>query len=404
MGDDAGRRVERLLDAALSISDHHEVDAVLQQIATAASGVADATYSALALYAEDGAIETFVTHGMGPATLQALEHPPVGRGLLGALLVGAGPIRLDDLTSHPAFGGFPAHHPPMRTFLGVPVRTRRRTYGNLYVTEKRGGGPFDVDDERLLAVLASFAAGAVEGAMLLEGERRRSEAEVELVAAQARAEQQSHFLDEIIAAQEAERARVARDLHDDLGQALTSVLLALRLVDDALAADGPRVADALERSGEVRALVTDALQTARTLAFDLRPTVLDDLGLGPALRRLADETTRRQGIPVEVDLDGLDDVRLNGGIETVVYRVVQEALTNVVRHAGASVASIAVVVDGETVRAVVEDDGVGFDAAVVATSLGLRGMAERAVLAGGNLVVDAVPGTGTTVRLEVPCG
>ena len=398
-------RVDLLLGAALALSERREVGDVLNQIAAAASQVVDAEYTALAIYDDRGMIQTFVHHGMPDETVAALGHPPVGRGLLGELLVSAGPIRLDDLTTHPLFTGFPPGHPPMRSFLGTPVATSRRGYGNLYATEKRGGRAFDEVDERLLGALAAFAATAVENALLRVGERVRAEAELELAAARERQAHQSQLLHEVIAAQEAERARVSRDLHDDVGQALTSVLLALRLVEDALGAEPTRVGDARERTAEARALVADALQVVRVLAFELRPTVLDDLGLAAALRRLAEVTARRHGFPVEVELAGIDEsVRLPAATETVVYRIVQEALTNVARHAAPGFASVFVALDGGTVRAVVEDDGRGFDPGEVGGSLGLRGMAERAALAGGTVTVDSTIGAGTTVRLEVPRG
>lgn len=214
------------------------------------------------------------------------------------------------------------------------------------------------------------------------------------------------LLARIIAAQEAERARVARDLHDQIGQALTSVLLGLRLVSDCLLRDPPDVETARTRTAEARRLVADALGEVRRVAFELRPTVLDDVGLPAALQRLAGDVSARTGVAVEVATNGLDDTaRLAPELETVVYRVVQEALTNVVRHAGATSASVVVARDAGRVRAVVEDDGHGFDVrAAHRPSLGLGGMAERAELVGGSVTIDSADGRGTTVRLEVPVG
>lgn len=392
-------RSAALLRAALALSERRPLPDTLALIVTSARSLARAAYAALAVYDEAGTIETFVHEGVDPGTAAALGRPPRGHGLLGEVIMAEGAIRLTDVAADARFRGFPAHHPAMRTFLGVPVATGRRRYGNLYLGDKEGGVPFDDADERLVGTLAAFAAAAIENVRLVETER-------DLAAARARERVQQEMLSRVIDAQEAERARVARDLHDEIGQSLTSVLLGLRLVEDALAGPRPDVEDCRRRAAEVRDLVAGALQEARTLAFDLRPTVLDDLGLVAALRRLVGVMDARRPPTVDLEVHGLDDgTRLAPEIETVVYRVVQEALTNVARHAAASAASVVVAREGARVRAVVEDDGRGFEpAAVERASLGLGGMTERAALVGGSVDVDSGPGRGTTVRLEVPVG
>jgi signal transduction histidine kinase len=285
----------------------------------------------------------------------------------------------------------------MRSFLGVPVRVGDRRFGNLYLTEKHGGGQFDEDDERLVVTLAAFAAAAVEAALLVGTER-------ELAAAQERSRAQQEMLARVIDAQEAERARVARDLHDQIGQSLTSVLLGLRLVDGSLSSDAPDVKDARAHTDEVRGLVAHALDEVRQLAFELRPTVLDDVGLVAAVRRLAGDLSERFGVPIDLQLDAVDDeTRLPPEIETVVYRIVQEALTNVARHAEATRASVEITVSGHSARAAIVDDGVGFEVGPgPLRSLGLAGMRERASLVDGHLDIASTPGVGTTVVLEVP--
>ena len=152
---------------------------------------------------------------------------------------------------------------------------------------------FADEDEALVVAFAAFAVGAIESAHLVQAERARADAVAELAAATERASFKREMLGEILNAQEAERARVSRDLHDDVGQALTSVLLGLRLVESSLASDEVALDDARRRTDDVRALVADALRRARQLAFDLRPTVLDDVGLLPALERLAQDMTAR---------------------------------------------------------------------------------------------------------------
>lgn len=179
----------------------------------------------------------------------------------------------------------------MRTFLGVPIRVGSRRFGNLYLGERIDGQGFDEDDERIVAALAAFAATAIEAALLVTGERERASAMSELAAAHERARTQRHMIARVIDAQESERARVARDLHDQIGQALTSVLLGLRLVEGTLPVERDDLVQARAHTQEVRGLVVQALDEVRQLAFELRPTVLDD------------------------------DSRLPSEVETVVYRV-----------------------------------------------------------------------------------
>lgn len=400
--DDA--RLQTLLEAALELSGEHELDHVLERVVRSAAAVAGARYAALGVYDRSGRIERFVHHGLDDDTIARIGDRPHGRGLLGDVIVANGPIRLTDLTTDPRSCGVPPHHPPMRTFLGVPVRSSGHRFGNLYVTEKLGGQAFDDEDERLVVTLAAFAACAIEAALLVVSERERASALSALAAAEERTKAQQEMLAKVLAAQEAERARVARDLHDQIGQALTSVLLGLRLVDRSLPDDRADLGDVLERTGEVRGLVAEALDEVRQLAFDLRPTVLDDVGLVAAVRRLTDDLARRHGIAVELSLDGLDDEhRLSPPAETVVYRVVQEALTNVARHAVASSASVAIAAVARGVRVTVADDGVGFELGEAALrSLGLAGMTERAALVDGHLEVISAPSQGTTIVLEVP--
>ena len=399
-------RYDALLRAALDLAAEHDLDHILQRMVHCAAEVAGARYAALGVYDASGRIERFVHHGVDAGTVARIGDLPEGHGLLGEVIVADGPIRLDDLTTDARSCGFPPHHPEMHTFLGVPVRLGNRRFGNLYLTEKGDGAKFDAEDERLVVTLAAFAAAAIEAALLVVAERERASALVELAAAEERARAHRDMLARVITAQEAERARVARDLHDQIGQSLTSVLLGQRLVLDSLAVDEPDLADARAHADEVRGLVADALQEVRQLAFELRPTVLDDVGLVAAVRRLASDLTDRHGIQVQVVLDRLhDDSRFSPELETVVYRVVQEALTNVARHADASHATVSLAAGDDRVRAEVIDDGVGFmPPGERPTSLGLAGMVERASLVGGHVEIAATPGTGTTVILEVPVG
>ena len=398
-------KVRTLLEAVLVLAGEHELDTVLRRIVVGAATIAEAKYAALGIYNEAGAIESFIHFGMDDDTVARIGRLPGGRGLLGEVIVASGPIRLAELGTDSRAGGFPPNHPPMRTFLGVPVGLAGRRYGNLYVTEKADGEPFAAEDEALVVAFAAFAVGAIESAHLVQAERAHAEAVADLAAATERAASKREMLGQILNAQEAERARVSRDLHDDVGQALTSVLLGLRLLESSLAGDEVALVSELRRrTDDVRTLVADALGRTRQLAFDLRPTVLDDVGLLPALERLSQDMTARGDTTVAVAAHGFAADRLPPEIETVVYRVVQEALTNITRHASAATASITVIVAAGRVRVLVEDDGVGFEtnAAPMRGHLGLKGMAERADLAGGTVELSSTPGSGTTLLLELP--
>jgi signal transduction histidine kinase len=393
-------RLRVLFDAALDLAQPYERDTVLRRIVEGAASVADARYAALGVYDDAGLLGTFVHHGFDQDTVEAIGDYPQGRGLLGEVIVADAPVRLDDLGSHPSSCGFPPGHPAMSTFLGVPILRAGHRYGTLYLTEKARGEPFDETDESLVVALAAFAAGAIETTERIALERSR-------VAAEEQARSRRELLGQVIAAQEAERARVSRDLHDDVGQALTSVLLGLRLVEDSLGRPQIDADDARGRVADLRELVADGLRRTRQLAFDLRPTVLDDIGLVPALQRLTEDLSTRTGQTVELDTAALHpDERLPTEIETVIYRVVQEALTNVVRHASASTASVTLSDRDGQIRVFIEDDGIGFDPEhrPERTHLGVEGMRQRAELVDGNLSVVSTPGRGTLVLLEVARG
>lgn len=385
-------RYDALLRAGMDLAGDHDLDQILGRMVHCAADVAGAKYAALGIYDESGHIERFVHHGIDAATVERIGSLPEGRGVLREVIIGDGPIRLRDLGADPRSCGFPAHHPLMRTFLGVPVRRGARRTGNLYVTEKRDGADFDAEDERLLVTLAAFAAAAIESVML--------------VAAEERTRSDRDLLTRLLRAQEAERARVSRDLHDQIGQSLTSVLLGQRLVLDALDSDDPKLREARARAEEVRSLAAEAISDVRQLALELRPIVLDDIGLVAAMQRLTTDLAERHQLDLDVDLDGLsDDSRLAADIETVVYRVAKEALTNVTRHAHAAHVRVSVKVTAGRLRAEIVDDGGGFETTPEKLrSLGLIGMIERATLVGGEVHIISAPGAGTTVRLDLPVG
>jgi signal transduction histidine kinase len=544
-GDDESR-FHALFAASLALNAELSLDALLQKLVDTAAGLTGAQYGALGVIDETGlGLERFITTGIDEAQQAAIGSLPHGRGILGVLIRDATALRLDNLGDDPRSVGFPPNHPPMSTFLGVPVMLRGIAYGNLYLTEKADGVSFTSDDEEIVALLAAQAAVAIENARLYESSKRWSrqletlhdvmrslveeidlEKLLELVCARLReligarvalialpispdgdlriaavdAEEgaalaigryplsrtnsksgrvlerrQSARVDSVledpeidqdearrigartgifvplvargqaigviavhdklgadprfsnedlrlaeifaaraavavslservardtlrrvVEAQELERRRLARELHDETGQALTSILLGVK----AIRASGTP-ADAERAEADVRAQVVQALQDVRALAVELRPSALDDFGLVPALERLAETFQARSGLEtlVQANLDG----RLPAEIETVLYRVVQEALTNIVKHAGAEHVSIVIRSRDKSVAATIDDDGRGFAADDVRTeALGLLGMRERLALVGGTLEVESSRDSGTTIAVLVP--
>lgn len=213
----------------------------------------------------------------------------------------------------------------------------------------------------------------------------------------------ARLLEQVITVQEDERKRIARELHDETSQALTSLMVGLKLLEQR-----PELVEGREALADLRALASKTLEAVHDLALQLRPSVLDDLGLVPAMERLAADFQRMHGIRVAFETTLRIGPRLPSALETALYRITQEALTNVARHAAAHSVSVLVEARRGSVTLIVEDDGRGFDTASCMSGarddrcLGVFGMRERATLLGGTLTIESTPGNGTTVFVEVP--
>jgi signal transduction histidine kinase len=537
-------RVRALVEAGIAVTSELSLDALLQKLAETAAELTDARYAALGVIGQSGhGLERFVTVGVDPKTRAAIGAEPRGHGILGVFIREARPLRLHDLTKDARAVGFPPNHPPMHGFLGVPILLRGVAYGNLYLTEKRGGEDFTEEDEELVTLLAAQAAVAIENARLYEsatrwlrqleslaevgnalageidlptllalvtarlrelvgarivlialpddrgmlriaaadgpdadqllglvfsGEQSKSgrvldrlrgervdnladdpevdrevagafgvttglyvplvahERAIGVIIAHDRTGADPRFTDDdlrlaeafadraavavdlservardalrrVVAAQELERRRLARELHDETGQALTSILLGLKAAEDAGGAEQMRTSIA-----SLRELVVETLHDVRRLAVELRPRALDDFGLVAALERLTESFAEQTGIAVDFE-HSLGTERLRGEVETALYRIVQEALTNIVKHAGARRVSVVLSRRAGGVTAVIEDDGRGFESMGSDDSgLGLVGMRERLGLLNGRLVIESTQGAGTTIVAEVP--
>lgn len=394
------RRVRLLLDASLALSAEQDLDELLRRLIAIACELIDARYGAL-LIEDIGTLVTFVTHGITAEQHALIGDPPSRTGLHGHLLNEGRTVVIDDLLSDPRTTGYPPNHPVMRSFLGTPVRAGTRVIGELYLADKRKGRRFADADIEIVEGLAAVAGVAYRNARLLYIEQQS--------AAHAQAMLDLHakgYLDEMLFwsqvwAREDERARLARDIHDEQGQILTSLILFSKHLEQQLDSEmAPQV------SG-LRQLAEQALRAARTLAQQLRPLELDQLGLVPALNRLVEHTAQRCGIAVDF-IAGQQQARLTYALEVVVYRIAQQALTNVARHSRARSASVTLSGSEDWLTLIIEDDGVGFDCEAVLANTrdvahtGVRTMRDRARSIGGELVVESDRWSGTLVRLRVP--
>lgn len=542
-----------VLDVACGVLSDLDVDVVLERLLEAARDLTGAEYAAMGvLDPSRSELERFVTAGVDELTRQRIGALPHGRGVLGELIADPRPLRLADAGMHPHSYGFPAGHPPMKTFLGVPVRVAGQVFGNLYLTEKRDGKEFTTEDEQALVRLAEFAGVAIDHARRYSGvETQRSQLKrtvqaldatvqiahaiggetdlekiLELVAKRGRAlvsarglviehelggemvvaagagelvpgligksvdaddslagaalrtsstlrledepnrarfdrhglgrlglhasaglvvplifRGQGHgvliavdrFNDgpaftaddqrlleafaasaataiatarsvelerasQRLAAAEQERARWARELHDETLQNLAALRIALAVQLRKQSLDG---LTAVVREAVVQ--LESEISSLRSLITALRPIALDDAGVHAAIEDLA-ERARRDGLEVElrVVLGGGRGGRHSTELETTLYRITQEALTNARKHGSAGHVLVEIQDYDHYVHLSVRDDGQGFDPRAKAEGFGLHIMGERAELLGGTLEIDAAPGRGTQITVDLP--
>jgi signal transduction histidine kinase len=537
-GDD---RLRALVETGILLSSELTLESLLRRLIETSMELTAARYGALGVIDPAGTgLDQFITVGMAPETIETIGELPHGRGILGVPIRERSTLRLRDLSDDPRSVGFPAGHPAMRSFLGVPVMLRGASFGNLYLTEKLNADQFTSEDEEIVRLLAAQAAVAIENARLYasaqrwsrqleslnevsealaseanlaqllalaatrlrelvdarvvmiqlptsdglrltveaaDGDdadrllglklerassksgrtlaRRRSEridsliddpevdqtaprlveataalyvplivrdraagvivvydkrgldhrfSDADMRIAQAFANRAAIALDlserverkavqALLDGQESERTRLARELHDETGQALASILLGLKALE-------PQVGEA--PLAVIRELVASALDDVRRLTTELRPPALDDFGLEPALERLIRQVAARSGLDIQLNV-AVAERTLAPDQETAIYRIVQEALANAVKHAGASQVSIVVTMWEGAVRTVIEDDGSGFAVGEVRDgALGLVGMRERVALLGGRFEVVSTASSGTVLLIELP--
>ena len=306
-------------------------------------------------------------------------------------LVSNMPVVVEDFDSETRFAGPPWVQRSVASGMSVIVRGRDRPWGVL-CTHTARHRRFSRDDVHFLQAIANVLAEAIVGKNVQDALRRAGDREREL-----REELDAHSR-VVVAAQEAERRRIARELHDEIGQTLTGLALSLASLEHRAP---PDLRTAL---GEARAGMGELVARVHDFSLSLRPAMLDDLGLLPALLWLTEHVLSTQtGLQVTLEHHGLDR-RFSWEVETAVYRIVQEALNNVVRHAASGTAHVRCLFEGEEMYIEVRDKGIGFEPGSVRphTTSGLRGMQERARLLGGQFRIESAPGQGTRVVASLP--
>jgi signal transduction histidine kinase len=403
----------RVVNGAItSISGALDLSHVLQEIVDASRDLVQARYAALGVTDPSGRILQFITSGITPEQRAALGPLPQGHGLLAAIISDGKPLRIPDIAKDPRSYGFPANHPPMTSLLGVPILFKGKPVGDLYLTDKIGANEFSQEDQDLIILLANHAAVAIDNARLFEEVRAGrdrlqawSEELEERVAARTReiADSSKMLTTRVLQAQEEERKRIARELHDDTAQSLSTLLINLDMIDPHVSPNDATLRAGFER---VREIATRTLDATRALSHDLRPTILDDFGLTAALRWYAGEYTRTFEVPVHVYVEPANGA-LTPDIELALFRIAQEALTNSGKYAEASSSSVVMTFPDGMIKLVVEDNGKGFEQSDRTGpsrhgGLGMYGMEERAELLGGSLMVESEPGNGTRVTALIP--
>ena len=368
--------VREALDAAVrGIAGLASVDDVLQLIVDRVRPLVDATYAALGIVDEDGRIERFITSGIDDTTRRRIGALPEGNGLLGLIIREHRSIRIADMNVDPRRHGFPPHHPPMTSFLGVPITVRAVSLGRLYLTDKIGAAEFSAADQSLVETFALHAGIAMENARLHERLQRFAVVD--------------------------ERDRISRDLHDGIIQNMYAVGLSLEDVPELMDDDRVEAAARVERAIDSIHL---AIGDIRNLIFGLRPELLEGASLAGGLAALVEEYRHNTMIDLELrvpDVVAEPPDEITGHL----LSIVGESLSNVVRHSHATRAIVELATPADTGWALtIEDNGVGFDP-TGAVKLGHHGLANtrgRATQVGGTVTIESQPGDGTRVIVLVP--
>lgn len=370
-------RLAALDEATRGIAEVLDVDTVLQLIVDRVRRLVGARYAALGIVDDSGAIERFSTSGITPAQRTRIGPLPRGHGLLGLIVREGRTYRIPDIADHPDSFGFPPHHPPMRSLLGVPVRVKGRSVGNLYLTDKRDAVEFSEGDAVLVEMFALHAGIAIENARLHE--------QVQQLAVVG------------------ERERIGRDLHDGIIQGIYAVALSLEDVPALMTDDPPEATARVDRAIDSLNLT---IRDIRNFILGLQSEFLRGSDLVAGLSTLAEEFRLNTAIDVTVDVESgasaAADVSPTDRVQLL--QMAREALSNAGRHSRAGHATISLTADATDVAMTIADDGIGFDPRAAGESghLGLRNIRDRAAAMRAVLTIDSSPGGGTRMIIRVP--
>jgi len=377
MSSNRSDQVYAALDTAVrGIAGLASVDDVLQVIVDSVRPLVGAEYAALGIVDSNGRIERFPTSGLDASTRERIGALPEGHGMLGLIIRENRTFRIPDINVDPRRHGFPPNHPPMRSFLGVPITVHGLTVGRLYLTNKIGAPEFTDEDEALVETFALHAGIAMENARLHEQLQRLAVVD--------------------------ERDRISKDLHDGIIQNMYAVGLSLEDVPDLMEDDRVEAAARVEHAIDAIHL---SIKDIRNFIFGLRPELLEGTSLAGGLAALVEEY--RHNTMIDLELNVATTVEPPADVTAHLLAIVSESLSNVVRHSRASQAAVALsLLEGSILELQISDNGVGFDPAGV-VKLGHQGIAntrDRAETVGGTVTFDSQTGRGTGVTVRVPFG
>ncbi|MEY3697026.1 MAG: hypothetical protein RJA41_676 [Actinomycetota bacterium] len=365
----AKQQETELFKAIMNVVADLDLQTTLETIVTTAVNLVEAKYGALGVLSAKGGLQDFFHVGMEENQVKMIGHTPEGRGVLGLLVQYPEAIRLTDLSKHPASFGFPENHPPMKTFLGVPVRVRGDVFGNLYLTEKKGGDEFTAEDEELVTGLAAAAGLAIENARLFS----KTQA---------------------IAVYE-DRERIARDLHDLVIQQLFATGMTLESIARR-SFDGPD-------TEKLNQAVEDLDRTIKQIRQSIYALTTAEIDGGSLRRRVMHEVetfTALLGTTPSLTFEGPVDSMATDRDTNQVVPALRELLSNAVRHAQATSVSVSLKIIDHHLALTVADNGVGIPE--VATRSGLENLRKRAESLGGSFEISDNQPTGTIAKWIIP--
>jgi signal transduction histidine kinase len=366
------KQLLRLLDAVMAIGSEQTLADSLERITQTAADLVDAKYAALGVLDASGSrLAEFITVGLDAEETARIGDRPEGHGLLGLLILEPEPLRLPDLHAHPESFGFPPGHPPMTSFLGVPIRLRGVAYGNLYLTDKADGQVFTDVDQELAVGLAAAAGLAIENARLHEQARTAG------------------LLDE--------RERIARDLHDDVIQRLFATGLSLQAT--ARTVKEPSAVQQITRAIDE---IDVSIRQIRSTIFELHQRWATAQSLRGEIVAICHEASKALGFTPTCDISGPIDSAVAEPTRSHALLCLREALSNVARHARATRVDVAVTVGPGKLSLTVSDDGIGYFPATNGQSSGIDNMLVRAQSLGGTFTIESSAGGGTETIWDVP--